>query len=109
MERLKAFKICITSVLLFRSFQEKNIVASAVLAVSAASGIASAQSTVTLHGLVDVYVGSTITKRTGVGLATKYDISKRTFLYTGLQLAKERDGIGEAKTDTFAAGVQHKF
>ena len=49
------------------------------------------------------------TKRTGFGLAAKCDISKRTFLYTGLQLAKERDGIGEAKTDTFAAGVQHKF
>ena len=77
--------------------------------MSAASGIASAQSTVTLYGLVYVYVGSTISKRTGVGLATKYDISKRTFPYTGLQLAKERDGIGEAKINTFAVGVQHKF
>ena len=79
------------------------------MAASAASGIASAQLTVTLYGLVDVYVGSTITKRTGVGLAAKYDLSKRTFLYTGLQLAKEQDGTGEAKTDTFAVGVQHKF
>ena len=49
------------------------------------------------------------TKRTGFGLAAKYDISKRTFLYTGLQLAKEKDDTGEAKINTFAAGVQHKF
>ena len=49
------------------------------------------------------------TKRSGFGLAAKYDISKRTFLYTGLQLAKETDATGEAKINTFAAGVQHKF
>ena len=49
------------------------------------------------------------TKRTGFGLAAKYDISKRTFLYTGLQLAKAKDNTGEAKINTFAAGVQHKF
>ena len=49
------------------------------------------------------------TKRTGFGLAAKYDISKRTFLYTGLQLAKEKDADGQVKINTFAAGVQHKF
>ena len=47
-------------------------------------------------------------KRSGFGLAAKYDISKRTFLYTGLQLAKQKEGT-ETKTNTFAAGVQHKF
>ena len=48
---------------------------------------------------------------TGVGLAAKYDLSKRTFLYTGLQLAKNEAAVGngEIKTDTFAVGVQHKF
>lgn len=49
------------------------------------------------------------TKRSGFGLAAKYDISKRTFLYTGLQLAKEKDASGEEKINAFAAGVQHKF
>ena len=53
-------------------------------------------------------IGGT-TKRSGFGLAAKYDVSKRTFLYTGLQLAKEKDNTGEAKINTFAAGVQHKF
>ena len=48
-------------------------------------------------------------KRSGFGVAAKYDISKRTFLYTGLQLAKETDAGGEAKINTFATGVQHKF
>ena len=48
---------------------------------------------------------------TAVGLAAKYDLSKRTFLYTGLQLAKNEAAVGngEIKTDTFAVGVQHKF
>ena len=48
---------------------------------------------------------------TGVGLAAKYDLSKRTFLYTGFQLAKNEAAVGngEIKTDTFAVGVQHKF
>jgi predicted porin len=48
-------------------------------------------------------------KSTGVGLAAKYDLSKRTFLYTGLQMAKNELGRSETKTDTFAVGVQHKF
>ncbi|ABM35968.1 porin [Polaromonas naphthalenivorans] len=49
-------------------------------------------------------------KSTGFGLAAKYDLSKRTFLYTGLQLSKnEVVGAGDIKTDTFAVGVQHKF
>jgi len=48
-------------------------------------------------------------KSTGFGLAAKYDVSKRTFLYTGLQLAKNELSTTERKTDTFAVGVQHKF
>jgi len=48
-------------------------------------------------------------KSTGFGLAAKYDLSKRTFLYTGLQLSKNELSSTELKTDTFAVGVQHKF
>ena len=48
-------------------------------------------------------------KSTGFGLAAKYDVSKRTFLYTGLQLAKSEIGTSERKTDTYAVGVQHRF
>jgi predicted porin len=75
---------------------------------------------------VDVPLGSAITvsggvarskvtttsgdvKSTGVGLAAKYELSKRTFLYTGLQLSKNEVGSTDVKTDTFAVGVQHKF
>ena len=49
---------------------KKTIIVLAVLAASAASGIASAQSTVTLYGLADVYVGSTTTKQSPVGGAS---------------------------------------
>ena len=48
-------------------------------------------------------------KSTGFGLAAKYDLSKRTFVYTGLQLSKNEFGATDFKTDTFAVGVQHKF
>jgi predicted porin len=48
-------------------------------------------------------------KSDGIGLAAKYDLSKRTFLYTGLQLAKNKLAGNEIKNDTFALGVQHKF
>jgi predicted porin len=50
------------------------------------------------------------TKRSGFGLAAKYDLSKRTFLYTGLQYAKEKvTNTPDAKVETFAVGDQHKF
>jgi predicted porin len=51
-------------------------------------------------------------KRNGFGLAAKYDLSKRTFLYTGLQYAKEKNlpaAAPDGKLETFAVGVQHKF
>jgi predicted porin len=54
-------------------------------------------------------VGAGEIKATGFGLAAKYDLSKRTFLYTGLQLSKNKIAGLEAKTDTYAVGVQHKF
>ena len=62
------------------------------------------------HSKVTLAGGAGEVKSNGVGLAAKYDLSKRTFLYTGLQFAKnELAGTGEIKTDTFAVGVQHKF
>ena len=49
-------------------------------------------------------------KSTGFGIAAKYALSKRTFFYTGLLLAKNKGtGSREIKTDVFAAGVQHQF
>ncbi len=60
---------------------------------------------------ITLLAGAGEIKGTAVGLAAKYDLSKRTFLYTGLQLSKNElaNNGGEIKTDTFAAGVQHKF
>ncbi|MDB5884172.1 MAG: porin, Gram-negative type [Polaromonas sp.] len=69
-------------------------------AVTLSGGVA--RSKITLAGGGEV-------KSTGVGLAAKYDLSKRTFLYTGLQMAKNESGATDVKTDTFAVGVQHKF
>lgn len=70
-------------------------------ALTVSGGVA--RSKITSPGAGDV-------KSTGFGLAAKYDLSKRTFLYTGLQLSKnEVVGAGDIKTDTFAVGVQHKF
>jgi predicted porin len=68
-------------------------------AVTLSTGIASSKVT---------GVGADI-KSTAFGLAAKYELSKRTFVYSGLQLAKAKTTGAEAKTDTFAAGVQHKF
>lgn len=49
-------------------------------------------------------------KSNGIGLAGKYDLSKRTFAYAGLQMAKNDAGtLGTVKTNTYAAGIQHKF
>ena len=69
-------------------------------AVTVSGGVA--RSKVSLGGGGEV-------RRTGVGLAAKYDLSKRTFLYTGLQMAKNELAGAQVKTDTYAVGVQHKF
>jgi predicted porin len=69
-------------------------------AVTVSGGVARSKVTLGAGGEV---------KSTGLGLAAKYDLSKRTFLYTGLQLAKKEFAGSEVKTDTFAVGVQHKF
>jgi predicted porin len=61
------------------------------------------------HSKATLAAGAGEVKSNGVGLAAKYDLSKRTFLYTGLQLAKNKIAANEVKADTFAVGVQHKF
>jgi predicted porin len=72
-------------------------------ALTLSGGVARSKTTLLL--------GAGESKGTAVGIAAKYDLSKRTFLYTGLQLAKNElaNNAGETKTDVFAVGVQHKF
>ena len=49
-------------------------------------------------------------KRTGFGLAGKYELSKRTFVYAGLNTAKSKaSGVPDVKTNLYAVGVQHRF
>jgi predicted porin len=49
-------------------------------------------------------------RRSGFGLAARHNVSKRTFLYTGLQYAKEKIAdTPDSKVETLAVGVQHKF
>ena len=49
-------------------------------------------------------------KGTGFGIAAKYNLSKRTFFYTGLSTGKNKSaGTQQTKTDSFGAGVQHQF
>ncbi len=72
-------------------------------ALTLSGGVARSKTTLLL--------GAGESKGTAVGIAAKYDLSKRTFLYTGLQLSKNElaNNAGETKTDVFAVGVQHKF
>lgn len=50
-------------------------------------------------------------KRTGFGLAAKYSLSKRTFVYAGLNNVEEKDGAGVKidKFNLYAVGMQHSF
>lgn len=79
------------------------------LGVDIPTGNAVTVSTGVVRGKIK-FVGGHEIKSTGFGLAAKYQLFKRTFFYTGLQLAKaDGPGILEVKTDVFAVGVQHKF
>ena len=50
------------------------------------------------------------TKATGFGLGAKYDMSKRTFVYAGLNSSKSEVPLaGDLKTRVYAVGVQHRF
>lgn len=50
------------------------------------------------------------TKRTGLGLAASYSLSKRTSIYGGVQAAKTKDDTGvDLKSDLYAVGVRHAF
>jgi predicted porin len=71
-------------------------------AVTLSGGYAHSKATLAAAGAGEI-------KSNGIGLAAKYDLSKRTFLYTGLQLSKNKLASNEIKNETFAVGVQHKF
>jgi predicted porin len=50
------------------------------------------------------------TKRTGLGLAASYSLSKRTSVYGGVQAAKTKNDTGASlKSDLYAVGVRHAF
>jgi predicted porin len=50
------------------------------------------------------------TKRTGLGLAASYSLSKRTSVYGGVQAAKtEKNGAADLKSNLYAVGVRHAF
>jgi predicted porin len=49
-------------------------------------------------------------KRDGFGVAGKYILSKRTFLYSGISVNKKtQDGAGDWKKNIVELGVNHKF
>jgi predicted porin len=49
-------------------------------------------------------------KRTGLGLAASYSLSKRTSLYGGVQASKQKQaGVADLKGDLYAVGVRHAF
>ena len=80
------------------------------LGVDVPLGSALAMSAGVARGKITLAAGGGEIKSTGFGIAAKYTLSKRTFFYTGLQLAKNKGpGTQEIKTDVFAAGVQHQF
>lgn len=80
------------------------------LGVDVPLGSALAVSAGVARGKITLAAGGGEIKSTGFGIAAKYTLSKRTFFYTGLQLAKNKgSGTQEIKTDVFAAGVQHQF
>ena len=73
-------------------------------------GSALAVSAGVARGKITLAAGGGEIKSTGFGIAARYTLSKRTFFYTGLQLAKNKgSGTQEIKTDVLAAGVQHQF
>lgn len=48
-------------------------------------------------------------KRSGVGFAANYALSKRTSVYGGVHASKVEVGATEAKTNIYAVGVRHTF
>jgi len=49
-------------------------------------------------------------KDQGFGLGAKYSLSKRTFVYTGINHTEDKTAAGvTTKTDLYAVGIQHAF
>lgn len=50
------------------------------------------------------------TKRSGLGLAASYSLSKRTSVYGGIQAAKTQQNFAaDVKSDLYAVGIRHTF
>ena len=63
------------------------------------------------QGNADAAGGGEVKEHGGIGLAAKYDLSKRTFCTPACSSPRTNcaGNAGETKTDVFAVGVQHKF
>ncbi|CAN5510625.1 porin [soil metagenome] len=62
------------------------------------------------HSKTSEIAGSTDTKRDGYSLAATYSLSKRTFLYGGVQASKQKqNGVADDKGDLYAVGIHHVF
>lgn len=48
-------------------------------------------------------------KRSGLGFAANYSLSKRTSVYGGVHASKQEVGAVEAKTNIYAVGIRHTF
>lgn len=60
------------------------------------------------HSKDNAFLGNT--KRSGLGLAASYSLSKRTSIYGGVQAAKTKtNGAADLKSDLYAVGVRHAF
>lgn len=62
------------------------------------------------HSKTSDIVGVNDTKRNGYSLAAAYSLSKRTYLYGGVQASKQtQDGAPDIKADLYAVGIHHSF
>ncbi|MFZ3141111.1 porin [Polaromonas sp.] len=62
------------------------------------------------HSKTTEVAGSSDTKRDGYSLAASYALSKRTYLYGGVQASKQKqDNMPDVKGDLYAVGIHHVF
>lgn len=62
------------------------------------------------HSKSTEVAGSSDTKRDGYSLAASYALSKRTYLYGGVQASKQKqDNMPDVKGDLYAVGIHHVF
>lgn len=62
------------------------------------------------HSKTSDIVGVNDIKRNGYSLAAAYSLSKRTYLYGGVQASKQtQEGAPDIKADLYAVGIHHSF